>query len=77
MFGAVAGFGKIAVSSVLHGVGVAMTELISHGVVAGLAAFVGLLRAFPAVGIVVKMIADTFRHDRPFEVHIDKNESKG
>jgi hypothetical protein len=25
----------------------------------------------------VKMIADTFRHDRPFEVHIDKNESKG
>jgi len=62
MFGAMAGFGEIAIGAVLHGVGVAVPELVPHGVVAGLVAFVGFERTLAAVGIVVKMVADTFRH---------------
>ena len=63
-----AGLGEIAVGTVLHGVGVTVAKLIFHGVVAGLGAFVRLEGTLPPVGIIVKMIADTFRHCRPFEV---------
>ena len=68
VFGAVAGLGEIAVGAVLQGVGVAVRELVSHGVVAGLGAVVGLLGTFPTIGIIVKMVADTFWHGRPFEM---------
>ena len=67
---AVARLGKIAVLAVLHGIGVAVAELGAHGVVTGLGAFVGLLGAFSAVGIVVEMVADTFWHNRPFEMRV-------
>jgi len=63
VLGAVAGLGEIAVGTVLHGVWVAVSKLIFHGVVAGLGPFVGLLRTFPAVGIIQKMVAGAFRHD--------------
>src|SRR5664279_3752677 len=69
MLRAVAGLREIAIGTVLHGVGVTVPKLIFHGVVAGLGAFVGLEGTLPAVGIVVQMVADTFRHDRPFVVH--------
>jgi gamma-glutamyl:cysteine ligase YbdK (ATP-grasp superfamily) len=42
-------------------------ELALHGVVAFLSAFVGFLRTFSAVGIIVEMIALAF-HVRPFEI---------
>jgi hypothetical protein len=67
VLGTVAGLGEIAVGTVLHGVRVTVAKLIFHGVVAGLGPFVRLHGAFPTVGIIVKMIADTFRHSRPFE----------
>ena len=67
VLGTVAGLGKIAVGAVLHGVGIPVPELAFHRVVAFLSTFVGLLRTFPAVGIVDKMIAFAF-HGRPFEV---------
>jgi len=69
VFGAVAGLGEVAIRAVLHGIGVTVPKLVCHGVVAALAAFVRLLGAFSAVGIVVKVVADTFRHGRPFEMH--------
>ena len=69
MLRAVARLREIAIGTVLHGVGVTVPKLIFHGVVAGLGAFVGLEGTLPAVGIVVQMVADTFRHDRPFVVH--------
>ena len=72
VFGAVAGLGKIAVGAVLHRIGIAMAELVFHGVVAGLAAFVGFLGTFPAVGIIFEMVADTFRHGRPFNGCVDQ-----
>src|SRR5208282_2252196 len=65
---AVAGLGEIAIGAVLHGVGVAVAELVLHGVVAGLAAFVRLLGTFPTVGIILEMVADAFRHGGPFNV---------
>src|SRR5271170_5441362 len=68
VLGAVTGFGKIAVGTVLHGVGVAVAELVFHGIVAGLVALVGLERTFSAVGIVVKMIAYTLGHSPPFDI---------
>jgi hypothetical protein len=68
VLGAVAGLRKIAIGAVHQGVGVTVPELVSHGVVAGLGAVVGLLGTLPAVGIVEKMIAGAFRHGRPFEM---------
>ena len=67
VLGTVAGLGEIAVGAVLHGVGITMPELALHGVVAFLSAFVGFLRTFSAVGIIVEMIALAF-HVRPFEI---------
>src|SRR5258708_16037570 len=66
VFGAMAGLREIAIGTVLHGIGVAVAKLVGHGVVAGLATFVRLLRTFASVGIVKKMIAGTFRHAKPF-----------
>jgi hypothetical protein len=66
VLGTVAGLGEIAIGAVHHGVGVTVPELALHGVVAALGTFVGLLRTLPAIGIVVKMVADTCRHGRPF-----------
>jgi hypothetical protein len=60
VLGAVAGLGEIAVGTVLHGVGVTVAKLIFHGIVAGLGAFVGLVRTLSAVGIIQKMVARTF-----------------
>jgi hypothetical protein len=68
VLGAVAGLREIAIGAVHQGVGVTVPELVSHGVVAGLGAVVGFLGTFSAVGIVVKMVADTFWHGRPFEM---------
>src|SRR5260370_37475687 len=68
VLGAVAGLGEIAVGTVLHGVGVAVAKRIFHGVVAGLGGVGRLYGTLPPRGIIVKMIADTFRHCRPFEV---------
>jgi len=68
VLGAVAGLREIAIGSVLDGVGIAMPKLVFHGVVAALRAFVGFLGTLAAVGIIVKMVAGTFRHGRPFEV---------
>jgi hypothetical protein len=68
VFWAVAGLGKIAVGTVLYGVRFAVAELVCHGVVAGLAAFVWLFGTLPAVGIVLQMVADTFCHGRPFDM---------
>src|SRR5260370_9225678 len=65
---AVDGLGEIAVGTRLHGVGVTVAKLIFHGVVAGLGAFVRLDGTLPTVGIIVKMIADTLRHCRRFDV---------
>jgi hypothetical protein len=62
MFWALAGFGEIAVGAILQRIGTAMAELAGHGVVTGLAAFVGFLGTFPAIGIVLKVVADTFGH---------------
>jgi len=73
VLGAVAGLGEIAIGAVLHGVGVAMAELVFHGVVAGLAAFVRFLGTFPAVGIILEMVADTVWHGRPFDVSVNKS----
>jgi hypothetical protein len=61
------GFGEIAVRAINHGIGIAMSNLTGHGVVAGLVSFVGLLRTFAAVGIVEKMVARAFGHGLPFE----------
>ena len=66
VLGAMAGLREIAVSTVLHGVGVAVAKLILHGVVAGLATVVRLFGTLAAVGIVEKMVAGTFRHGKPF-----------
>jgi hypothetical protein len=68
VLGAVAGFGEIAIGAILHGIGVTVSELALHGVVAALAAFVGFLGTFAAVGIIEKMIAGAFLHGKPFEV---------
>jgi len=68
VLGAGAGLREIAIGAVLHGVGVTVRKLVFHGVVAALAAFVRFLRTLPAVGIIEKMVAGTFRHGRPFEV---------
>src|SRR6266849_4823079 len=76
VLGAVAGLGEIAVGPVLHGVGVTVAKLIFHGVVAGLGAFVRLHGAFPTVGIIVKMIADTFRHASLSSACVDKNDNR-
>ena len=62
VFGAVAGFGEIAIGAVLHGIGIAVAELIGHGVVAGLTAFVGFFGTFAAVGVVLEVIAGAIRH---------------
>jgi hypothetical protein len=67
MFGAVAGLGKIAIGAVLHRVGVTVSELVFHGVIAALRAFVGFLGTLPAIGIIVEMVADTFGHERPLD----------
>jgi hypothetical protein len=76
VLGAVAGLREIAVGSVLHRVGVAVTKLVFHGVVAALAAFVGLLRSLSAVGIIEKMIAFAFWHGRPSGVRALINVNK-
>src|ERR1035438_1262172 len=68
VLGTVAGLGEIAIGAVLHGIGVTVPELVFHGVVTALGAFVRLLGTLPAVGIIEKMIAGTFWHGRPFEV---------
>jgi hypothetical protein len=70
VLGTVARFGKIAIGAVHHGVGVPVAELVSHGVVAGLAAIVGLLGTLSTVGIIMKMVADTFWHGGPFEMRV-------
>jgi|SRR5208282_252865 hypothetical protein len=62
VLGAVAGLGEIAVRTVLQGVGITVAELVFHGVVATLVAFVRLLRTLSAVGVIEKMIAGAFRH---------------
>jgi hypothetical protein len=49
----VAGLGEIAIGSVLHGVRIAMAELVCHRVVAALAAFVRFLGTLAAIGIVL------------------------
>jgi hypothetical protein len=77
MLGAGAGLGEITVGAVLEGVGVAVPKLVFHGVVAGLAALVGLLGTLSAVGIVAEMIADTFWHGRPFEMRVSIRMSTG
>ena len=69
MLRAVAGLGKVTIGAVLHGVGVSMAELVLHGIVAALGAIVWFLGAFSPVGIVVQMVADTFRHGWPLEVN--------
>jgi hypothetical protein len=74
VFGAVAGLREIAVGAVQHGVGVTVPELALHGVVAALGTFVGFLGTLPAIGIIIKMVADTFGHGRPFEMRVDKND---
>src|ERR1700737_3841706 len=66
VFGAVARLREIAIGAVLHGVGIAMAELVGHGVVAGLGTVVRLFGTLAAVGIVEKMVAGTFRHGKPF-----------
>ena len=66
MLGAVARLGEIAVSAVLHGIGVAVAKLALQGVVTALAAFVWFLGALPTVGIVEQMIAGAFWHVSPF-----------
>src|SRR5713101_1299190 len=76
VLGAVAGLGEIAVGTVLHGVGVTVAKLIFHGVVAGLGAFVRLEGTLPTVGIIVKMIADTFRHASLSSACVDKNDNR-
>jgi len=58
----VAGFWKIRVGAFHEGIGIAMRELASHGIVSGLFAFVGFEGTFSPVGIVAKMIAGTIRH---------------
>jgi hypothetical protein len=68
VLGTVAGFGEITIGAVHHGVGVPVPELVSHGVVAGLGAVVGLLGTLPTVGIIMEMVANTFWHGRPFEM---------
>jgi hypothetical protein len=68
VLGAVAGLREIAIGAVLDGVGVTVSELALHGVVAGLGAFIRLLRTLAAVGIIEKMVAGTFWHGRPFKV---------
>ena len=62
MFGALTGLGEIAVSAILQWVGTSMYELPVHGIVAGLAGIVGFLGTFAAIGIVLEVVADTFRH---------------
>jgi hypothetical protein len=66
MFGAMPGFGKIAVGAVLHGIGITVAELALHGIVTALVTFVRLLGALAAVGIIEKMIAGALCHIRPF-----------
>src|ERR1019366_8121077 len=66
VLGAVAGLREIAIGTVHQRVSVTVPKLVLHGVVAGLGAFVGLEGTLPAVGIIEKMVAGTFRHGRPF-----------
>ena len=66
---AVAGLGEVTIGAVLHGVGVAMAELVFHGIVGALGAIVWFLGTFSAIGIVLQMVADTFRHGSPLEVN--------
>jgi len=73
VLGAVAGLREIAIGTVLQGVGVTVPKLVSHGIVAGLGGVVGLLGTLPAVGIIVKMVAGTFWHGRPFDVSVNKS----
>jgi hypothetical protein len=68
VLGALAGLGKVAVCAVLHRVGVTMTKLIFHGVVATLVAVVRLLGALSAVGIILEVVANTLCHTQPFDV---------
>jgi hypothetical protein len=77
VLGAVAGLREIAIGTVLHGVGVAVAELVGHGVVAALGSLVRLLRTLSAVGIVEKVIAGTFRHGKPFEARAAMRMSTG
>jgi hypothetical protein len=74
VFGAVAGFGEVAVGAVLHGVRVTVTELVCHGIVAALVAVVRLLGTFAAIGIIEKMVAGTFSHRRPFDALASVND---
>lgn len=62
VFGTLAGLGEIAIGAILQRIGTTMSELAVHRIVAGLAAFVGFLRAFTAIGIVLEVVANTFRH---------------
>jgi hypothetical protein len=62
MLGTMAGFGEIAVRALLQGVRIAMGELSSHGVIAGLGAFVRFARTFAAVGIIAEMISSVRGH---------------
>lgn len=62
MFRALARFWEVAVGSVLQGIGIAVTKLIFHRIVAALGAIIGFLRTLSAIGIVVQVVADTFRH---------------
>src|SRR5450755_1365957 len=77
VFRAVAGFGKIAVRSILHGIGIAVAELVFHRVIATLAAFVRLLRTFSAVGVVQKMIAGAFFRHGGLSRALTKNDYQG
>jgi len=70
MFGALPGFREIAIGAVLHRVFSTMSELISHGVVAGLSPFIGFLGTLSAVGVVLEMVADTLGHVSPFGLHV-------
>jgi hypothetical protein len=65
MLGAVTRLRKIAVSAVLHGIGVTVAELVFHGVVPALGSIIRFLGTFSAVGIILKMVADTFWHGIP------------
>jgi hypothetical protein len=62
MLGAVTGLREIAVGALLEGVRIAMRQLASHGIIAGLGAFVRFAGTFSAVGIVAEMISGVRRH---------------
>ena len=60
VFGAQARLGEVAIGAILHRVGIAVPELVGHGVVAALRAVVRLFGAFSPVSVIEKMIAFLF-----------------